>query len=71
MTIELTDKEAKQFVAFKKYQTIFETMDKAGVFDIRRGSAEIHFDERGEIGIINMHANIYNKREILIVGVGQ
>ena len=68
MTIELTPDQHEALKNYLLHQANIDTMIKAGVFDVRRGSAEIHFDGNGKIGLINMHANIYKRETIAVIG---
>lgn len=67
MTIELTDKDAEYFLLFREHQDNIEVMLKAGVFDMRRGSVEMHFDNEGRIGVITGHPLLYKRETILVV----
>lgn len=61
ITIELTSQEA---ILFRKYQQVadnFQTMHDAGVFDTVNGSVEIHFDNDGNIRVINKHDTLYKR----------
>lgn len=67
MTIELTDADALAFRAFRENQTAIEVMLAAGVFEIRRGSVEIHFDMEGKIGAIIGHPTLYRREHAIVV----
>ena len=45
--IRLTDEQAALFILFMKYYDTFGFLVSQGVFDVRRGSAELHFGEDG------------------------
>lgn len=66
MTIELNDKDASVFLAFRQHQDNIEVMLNAGIFNMRRGSVEIHFDAEGKIGVITGHPLLY-KRDTIVV----
>lgn len=66
MTIELTEKDAVMFRAFREHQDNIQIMLSAGVFDMRRGSVEIHFDVEGKIGAIIGHPMLF-KRDTMVV----
>lgn len=68
MIITLTDSDAEAYRMFQRYRKHLEIMELAGVFDVRRGHVEVHFDAKGEIGNINLHANIYNRDTVLVFG---
>ena len=59
MMVELTNQEAESFKVFRKHQGAFETMHKAGVFDIQGGSADIHFNDSGILSKIVVHSVSY------------
>lgn len=54
-TVYLTEEEAKRFVAFQKHYAFIQLLDSLGVFDIRSGSVEVHFDAFGRIGLVDIH----------------
>lgn len=47
--VDLTEEEATQFIAWRKYQNKFHELLEAGVFSIKGGKAIINFDWTGEI----------------------
>lgn len=71
-TVTLTDKEAMEFIEWRKYQDKFGLILESGILDIREGSAEIHFDAQGRIGAIKAHVNVYKRDPtsvLMVVGV--
>lgn len=44
MIIELTDEEAYLFKMFREYQSDFDTLYRAKVFNIRNGKVILHFN---------------------------
>ncbi len=67
INLELTEKEAEAFRTFREHQDAIEVMLKAGVFEIRRGSVEVHFDLEGKIGAIIGHPTLYKRDQMLFV----
>ncbi len=67
MNIELTEKDAELFKTFRQNQDAIEVMVAAGVFDMRRGSIEVHFDLEGKIGAIVGHPVMYKRDQMLFV----
>lgn len=65
--LELTEKEAEAFRSFREHQDAMEVMLKAGVFEMRRGSVEIHFDLEGKIGAIVGHPTLYKRDQVLVI----
>lgn len=63
--IELNDQEARAFMAFRANQENIEIMLASGVFDMRLGSVEIHFDGDGRVGAITGHPTLF-KRGVVI-----
>jgi hypothetical protein len=47
--IELTDYEAQAFREFQKHYKDFMALHAGGVFNIRNGSAVLHFDPAGHL----------------------
>jgi hypothetical protein len=50
----LSEKEKELIPIFLKHQKKLKLLEKAGVFEIKDGSATIHFDKFGEIGLISI-----------------
>ena len=42
----------------------FNTLFQAGVFSVRNGSAEIHFDNEGIIRTIDIHTKVYRRTSV-------
>ncbi len=59
--IELTEIDAQAFLMFRKYQAQIALLVEHRVFDLQNGSAEIHFNPKGEIASIDMHAKVFRK----------
>lgn len=53
--IELTPEEALLFIQFQKRFAFMKLLEEEGAFNIRSGSLEIHFDNLGGIGSIDIH----------------
>lgn len=67
MTIELSENEAATFRLFREHQDNIQIMLQAGVFNIRRGSVEMHFDGEGKIGVITGHPLLYKRDTLLVI----
>lgn len=50
------------FKDFQKFHETFALLVSKGVFDIKSGSATIHFDSQGEIALIERNDRLYNRR---------
>jgi len=61
ITIELKDSEAVLFRKFQQVYSTFKVMDESGIFEIRNGSAEVHFDNDGTVREIARHDKLYKK----------
>lgn len=62
VTIFLTTPEAIQFRNFQQFHETFALLCKAGVFDIKAGSATIHFDITGSITKVERNDRLYDTR---------
>lgn len=62
--IELTEHDAQAFLLFRKYQDKFALLVETQVFDVRNGSAEIHFNRNGDIASIDLHAKVFRRVEL-------
>ena len=60
--IEITTPEAMLFRDFQQFHKTFALLTTKGVFDIKGGSAVIHFDIEGNIAKIERHDNLYDIR---------
>jgi hypothetical protein len=60
--IFLTTPEAIMFRDFQQFHKTFALMCKSGVFDIKGGSATIHFDSEGEIKKIERNDSLFDAR---------
>lgn len=58
LTLELTDHEAELFKKFRQYQSQFETLEKNGVFEVKKGKAILSFSAEGAITNINFELRI-------------
>lgn len=65
--IELNDEDALAFRNFQEHRTAIDVMLAAGVFDMRRGSVEIHFDLEGKIGAIIGHPTMYKRDQLVVI----
>ena len=49
VTIDITEEEAVMFKEFMERYEVFDKLLRGGFFDIRKGSAEVHFNASGDI----------------------
>lgn len=64
ITLELTEIDAETFREYRRYQSNFETMLKAGVFETKEGSVVIDFDPNGIITDIKRNNSLFNRRRL-------
>ena len=62
VTIFLSTPEAQMFKEFQQFHQTFALLVQKGVFDIKSGSAVIHFDSNGYIQKIERHDNLFDAR---------
>lgn len=53
--VYLTDDDCLLFVEFQKRHAFIKLMDSLGVFNIKGGSVEVHFDKFGQILSVDIH----------------
>lgn len=64
--IFLTTPEAMLFRSFQQFHATFALLAQKGVFDIKSGSATLHFDSQGNIQKIERHDNLFDARQKLL-----
>lgn len=57
-SVQLTPEEALLFIQFQKRFSFMQMLESVGAFDIRSGSVEIHFDNLGGIGSVDIHRHL-------------
>lgn len=67
ITLQLTEQEAQAFRNYREHQDAIDVMLAAGVFDMRRGSVEVHFDLEGKIGAIIGHPTLYKRDQLVVI----
>lgn len=67
ITLELNDTDAALFREFRQNQDNIGIMLAAGVFDMRHGSVEVHFDMEGKIGAIIGHPTLYKRGSLIVI----
>ena len=65
-TLNLSDAEAELFLLFREHQDIYTVLLNAGVFNVRNGSVEIHFDSEGTLSNIAKHEVVFKRQKIVI-----
>lgn len=63
--IELTPEEVELFKLFRKHQDEFIVLVNHNVFEIKNGSAELHFDSNGNLASINAHVKVWRNPQKL------
>ncbi len=64
IAVFVPDAEAQQFLLFQQYFEPFNVMLGAGVFNIRSGSATLHFDGDGTLKTINRSDVLYSRKHL-------
>lgn len=59
ITLTLTAEEAASFRAWREHQGTFELLLAHQIFEIRNGSAELHFNAAGQIASIDAHVKVF------------
>ena len=65
IAVYIPDEDAEKFLLFQRYYDTFSLMVDSGVFDIKNGSATLHFDKKGELLAINRADILYSRRHSL------
>ncbi len=53
--VNMTEDEARLFVAFQKRRVFMELLESVDAFSIKGGSITIHFDNLGGVGSVDVH----------------
>lgn len=59
--IELNAQEAQSFLEWREHQTLFDKLRNLGVFGVRNGHAELHFDMDGNLSSASLHFKVFQK----------
>lgn len=62
IAVYVADEEAQKFLLFQQYYEPFTVLLDSGVFNIRNGSAILHFDNEGTLQAINRADVLYSRR---------
>lgn len=65
IAVYIPDEDAEKFLLFQRFYDTFSLMVDSGVFEIKNGSATLHFDKNGELLAINRADVLYSKRHSL------
>lgn len=65
IAVYIPDEDAQKFLLFQRYFNEFSLLVDSGVFEIKNGSATLHFNKRGELLAINRADVLYSKRHDL------
>ena len=65
IAVYIPDEDAEKFLLFQRYFDTFSLMVESGVFEIKNGSAALHFDKNGDLLAINRADILYSKRHSL------
>lgn len=63
--IELSEQDAKLFVLFQQHYEEFALLVDNRVFDVKNGSAELHFNRGGQIVSIDLHAKVFRRATLV------
>lgn len=61
VVITLTKDEAASFMKWREHQDAFELLLSHNIFDIKNGSAELHFNSVGHIASIDAHVKLFRR----------
>lgn len=64
ISITLNEIEAASFLEWREHQATFEVLAASGVFDLKNGSAEIHFNSEGQVASIDAHVKMFRRARI-------
>ena len=53
--VDMSEIQAERFVQFQKYYQLFETFLDAGLFELKNGSATLHYDHMGNLQEIDFN----------------
>lgn len=59
--IDMTEDEAKSFIAFRRYQDMFVPLLEAGVFNVRNGRAILNFNAEGHLTEVGFEIVSYKR----------
>ncbi len=62
ITIILDSPQAMMFREYQQFHDTFALLCSKGVFDMKNGSVEIHFDSQGTIQKIQRHDSLFDSR---------
>ena len=65
VAVYVADADAAKFILFQQHFEPFSVMLDCGVFDIRNGSAILHFDQNGTLQAVNRADVLYSRRHQL------
>lgn len=63
--IELNAQETASFMAWREHQDTFEKLLQCGVFGVKNGSAELHFDSDGNLSSASLHFKVFQRKVAL------
>ena len=66
-TLNLSDQDAELFLLFRKYQDMFDVLDKAGVFRVKNGKAVLNFDQNGVLSDIECTQKTFKRGVVHMV----
>lgn len=61
--IELDEVEAESFKAWRRYQESFEALLEAGVFEIKKGIAQLTFSPHGKLISVKIEAESWRRKK--------
>jgi hypothetical protein len=64
-TIMLTDTEAASFLEWQRNKALFDLLVETGVFSVKNGSVELHFDSLSRLKSIDAHVKLFRRQEAI------
>ncbi len=68
-TLILSDEEAARFLEWQANREVFQQLVDSGVFIIKNGSAELHFDSLGRLASIDAKLKLYRREAKILTTV--
>lgn len=62
--IELDPQEALEFTNWRMNQDLFNQLMNIGVFGVRNGHAELHFDADGNLCDASLHFKVFRRKVV-------
>jgi hypothetical protein len=66
VNVTLSEQEAQSFLKWREHQANFEILLENGVFDVRNGSVELHFNVAGHVASIDAHIKVFRAPIVIV-----